>query len=385
MLKRFIIVVIVLLIIFGGIFGWKAFKAHKIAEHMKHASKPPVTVSTTRAREEPFQDRLQAVATLQSVQGVEITTQQPGKVVKFHFHSGQQVSAGDLLVQLNTRTDQAELKRRKAVLELRRLNLKRQRRLAKTQAASRSALDKARAQYQEAQAQVKAEQALIDQKRISAPFDGVLGIRKVNLGQYLSPGQVVVSLNGLDHLYVNFNLPQQDRAKVKVGQKVRFQVDTFPGQTFNAQVSAIDSHINAGTRNFAVQAEADNPQHQLQPGMFGEASLLLGAAQKVVVLPRTAISYKPYGNSVFLIRPDNSHQGKSASGGQENAGKIYKVHRVFVKTGEARNQSVAILKGVKAGQRVVTAGQLKLSDGSRVRIDNSHGPSKAPSQVSQSP
>lgn len=357
MKKAFVIVIIGLLIVFGGIFGFKAFVDHKIAEAMAHTPAPVVTVNAARAEITHWHPQVRAVASLTAVQGVDVTPQIAGNVTAIHFHSGQYVQAGALLVQIDDSNQLAELASDQAQLRLAASNLHRTRKLIATRAASQSLLDSDLASYQVDRAAIKNIQATLNKLAIRAPFSGYLGIRQVNVGQYLTPGTKIVDLQSWSPLYANFTLPQSDLRNIQVGTPVQLETDALPGQTFSGKVTALGSSINSSTRQIDVQATIDNPKNQLRPGLFGQLTVVRKQEENVLVIPVSAISYNTFGDYVYLIKKE-----KKAGKTQEVA-----VQQV-VKPGKQRDGMVEILSGLKPGDQVVTAGQVKLVNGSLVTI-----------------
>lgn len=365
MTKRMIIMLISAFIVFGGVFGWKAVQSYFIGQYFAHYTPPPETVSASSARTETWQPTLSAVGNITAVNGVELSPEVPGVIERFAFESGQVVKKGDLLIQLDDSGDKADLAGLKAQLELARINYARQQTLRKQKLGSPSDLDTARTLLRQAEANVVSKETVIAKKAIRAPFAGRLGIRKVNLGQYVAPGTPLVSLQSVDPVYVDFALPEQHIHEVHAGQTVRVSVDAFPGEVFTGKITAVDAEVDPRTRNLSLQATLDNPQQRLQPGMFAAVKVLLPAQEQVVTLPRTAISYSLYGKSVYVI------EERPAKKDDKNDAPVLVARQRFVETGQERGKEVAIVRGVKAGERVVTAGQLKLHDGAHVRIDNS--------------
>lgn len=375
MVKRLIIVVLALVVVFGGIFGWKAFVRYKIAQAMAARKPPPVTVSAVEAQILTWQPKILSVGSVRAVQGINVTSAVAGKIRAIAFKSGGRVQKGDVLVRLEASVDKAQLRSLKAQLELARIDLNRIKKLVARDAVSESKLDKARARYQRLQAEVAAQQALIAKKTIVAPFTGMLGIRLIDLGEYVAPGDDIVTLQALEPIHVDFSLPQERLPQLEPGLTVRVTTAAYPNRTFTGKITAINSKVEEATRNVRVQATVDNSQRLLMPGMFVDVAVLLPVTKKVVTLPQTAITYNPYGDSVFIVQPPEE--------GGEQA--LPTVTRVFVKTGETRGNQVQILKGVEPGQRVVTAGQLKLREGARVRIDNEITPGNYPSRKPAEP
>lgn len=359
MKKRMIIMLIGVAIVFGGVFGFDYVRSYFMGKFFANFQPPPAVINATKATEETWQPSLLAVGSLVAVKGVEVTTQVPGQVTDIYFHSGDHVEKGQPLLQLDARTDIQDLKNYQAQLTLAQLNYNRSAELYQKKAVSKSDLDTNQAQLEEAKALVQKTEVLIDEKKIEAPFAGKIGIRQVNIGQYLTAGTDIVSLQALNPLYVQFYLPEQELSKAKVGQDVTVTVDAFPGEKFAGTVTAIDSKVDTGTRNILIQATIPNDQKQLLPGMFVTVNVLLPVQKNVVTVPQTAISYSLYGDSVYVIKQD----------GTDKDGKpILKAYREYIKIGERRDNEVAIESGIKAGQEIVTSGQLKLQDGMRVQI-----------------
>lgn len=355
MIKRLILVLLLLTAMFGGIFGWKYFSGQKMAAMMAKPP-PPATIASAEVELETWQPYLYAVGSVEATQGVSVTTEVPGQVRKILAESGQHVEVGDVILQLDDSVDQAELDGLIAQHTLGKLQFERARKLLKDRSVSRSEYDQSRAQMDSAAATVTSKRALIGKKAIRAPFSGQLGIVEVNLGQYLSPGANIVPLQALDPVFVDYTLPERHFARVKVGQPVKVEVQAYPGRTFEGAISAINPGIESGTRSLRLRATLDNPDHLLRHGMFTEVRTVLPARDGILTLPRTAITYNPYGESVFLIQDKDGAQI---------------VQRRPVKTGEVRAGRVEIVEGLQVGQQVVSAGQNKLRNGQAVSIDNS--------------
>jgi len=353
--KRFILVLCCLLLLFGAIFGWKAYQGMQMAKRFSQP-RPPVSIATTTAKQESWRPYFTAVGSLTAPQEVYVSNEIPGLVRQIRFHSGTRVAKGALLLQLNDDVDRAELKGLLAERALARLQFQRMSRLFKTgKLASRADLDEARARLDGAAANVDAKQALIEKKRILAPFSGYLGIRQVNLGQYLAAGSQIVLLQRFDPIYADYALPERDFSQLALGQKVQVAVQTFPGRTFTGRISALEPGITRATRNFRIRATLSNPNGMLRPGMFAEVRSLMSTKHSVLTVPRMAISYAPYGNSVYVVVKEKG---------------ALVVQRRQVTTGTVRGRKVAIKTGLQAGEQVVIAGQLKLRNGQRVAINN---------------
>jgi len=363
-----ILIIIVLIVVGGigsGIYGFKNFVSGKIRESLAGVASAPQTVSTTEAALEEWQPQLQAVGSLRAMNGTDISPDVAGIVSAIHFESGADVTKGALLVELQDADDIAKLQSLQATAALARITYNRDLQQLKAQAVSQQTVDTDAQNLKSAEAQVTQQQATIDYKMIRAPFDGHLGIRLVDLGQYLSPGTPIVTLQALDPIFVDFYVPQQALDQIKVGQSLSVSVDTFPGQSFAGKIVAINPKVDPTTRNVEVRAQVANPDHRLLPGMFATVEIDTGAPQRLVTLPLTSIAFNPYGNTVYIVEDK----------GTGPDGKPQKIARqTFVTTGATRGDQVSVLTGVKEGQVVVTAGQNKLHNGSPVAINNSVQP-----------
>ena len=367
MARRAIITLVIIGLIFGVIFGYKRFVDQQIGKALSRP-RPPVAVSTTTARKEVWSPSLKAVGSLRAVSGVRVTTELPGKVVGLHFESGQKVQKGDLLVQLNDAPERAMREQLKAALSLATIDLQRAERLVKTHAISEQQRDQAQSTFDQTKAQLLNQEAIIAMKAIRAPFSGFIGLRLVDLGQYLNPGNEVATLQTLDPIYVDFALPQQHLAKVHDDQPVTVVVDAYPGEQFPGKISAIDPEIDSATRNFALRATLPNPDLKLRPGMFSDVLVDLKAKEDVITLPQAAVTFSPYGSTIYVVQEEKQENGSTA---------LVATMR-FVTPGDTRGDQVEILKGVKAGEVVVTAGQMKLQQGSKLTINNTIKPSESP-------
>lgn len=325
---------------------------------------PPQAVTTIVAQRERWPDTLHAIGTVAAVQGVTVSADLPGIVERIAFESGQSVREGDVLVQLDTKQEQAQLTAAQAGRDLARLNFERMEGLVKVGAISRAEYDLVATELKQTEARVAEIRATIARKTIRAPFSGLLGIRQVNLGQYLSGGDPVVPLQSLDPIYVNFGVPQQDTGKVVVGRTVRITSRDQAGIRFSGRVTAINSVVDEATRNIQVQATLANPQRLLRPGMFVQAEVQLGAARPLVTLPASAVSYAPYGDSVFVVGELQDANGQTYRG----------VRQQFVTLGGARGDQVAVVAGLEPEQEVVTSGAFKLRNGTPVVVNNSVQP-----------
>jgi len=331
---------------------------------------PPEAVTTIVARTERWPATLTAIGTVAAVQGVNVSADLPGTVVSIGFSSGQAIREGDVLARQDTRQEQAQLAAVESQRELARLNFERMQGLLNERVISRAEFDRATADQRQADARVGEIRAAIDRKTIRAPFAGILGLRQVNLGQYLAGGDPLVTLQSLNPIYVNFGVPQQATGQMQVGRAVRVTAEELAGTDFTGRITAIDSIVNEATRNMQVQATFANPHGRLHPGMFVQSEVVLGAASEVLTVPASAISYAPYGDSVFVVAELKNEKGQTYRG----------VRQQFVKLGSARGDQVGIVSGIKAGEEVVTSGVFKLRNGAAVQINNSVRPanSRAP-------
>lgn len=360
MAKRMILMLALTAVVIAGLGAVKYQQIQAAVAQAAAFQPPPEAVTTIVAAAEPWPDTLPVIGTTAAVQGVTVSADLPGLVARISFDSGRAVRAGDVLVELDTRQEQAQLAAAEAQRELARLNFERLQALVASGAISRAEFDQAAAEQKSTEARVGEIQAAIARKTIRAPFSGILGIRQVNLGQYLSGGDAVVPLQSLHPIYVNFGVPQQDTARVRVGGGVRITVDELSGASFDGKVTAVDSVVNQATRNVQVQATVPNPEGRLRPGMFVQAAVVTGATRKVVSLPASAIGYAPFGDSVFILADVKGPDGRTYRG----------VRQQFVKIGPTRGDRVAVLEGVKAGDEVVTSGVFKLRNGAAVLVNN---------------
>ena len=329
---------------------------------------PPEAVTTIVARDEQWSATLSAIGTAEAVNGVVVSADLPGIVDDIDFDSGRAVRAGQVLVRLDTRQERAQLAAAEAQRDLAQLNLKRANQLLEKGVVAQAEHDRIAAEASTADARVGEIRAAIDRKHIRAPFAGVLGIRQINRGQYLSGGDAVVPLQSMDPIYVNFSLPQQDVAALKVGADVRVSGDSVSAGPLMGRITAINSVIDAATRNVQVQATLRNPAGRLRPGMFVDVQVVLGGRHSVIALPASAIHYAPYGNSVFVVGDMKGPKGEKYRG----------VRQEFVKIGEGRGDQVAVLSGLKVGEEVVTSGVFKLRNGAAVLVDNKVQPGNNP-------
>lgn len=356
LIKRLLLVILLLVLIFGGIFGWKYLQTQQ-KQAAQSQPPPPATVSSAPVTTVRWQPTLSAVGSLVAVNGIDVTTEVAGKIEAIRFKSSGQVAKGDILVQLDATVDRAQLEGLKADMRLAALQLERNARLLPKRAVSQSTYDEAKAQYESAQAKVASQQALISKKTIRAPFSGLLGIREVDVGQYLSPGDKIVQIQQLTPIFVDYALPERHFEQLKAGQEIQVALSAYPGESFAGQITAVDAAVNPATRSIQVRATLPNPDGRLRPGMFAEVTTAQGEPRRVLTIPRTAVSYNPYGDFVFIAKTD------------ENGQKI--AQRVQITTGAIQQGRVEIIKGLALGQQVVQAGQQKLRNGQPIRIDNS--------------
>jgi membrane fusion protein (multidrug efflux system) len=368
MLKRMIAMLTVTLLIVAAL-GFVKFKQIQTAIAQGAAFQPPPeAVTTVVTAEEDWATGLSAIGTIAAVRGVTVTADLPGTVERITFDSGHAVHEGDVLAWLDTRQERAQLAAAEAQRELTRVNFDRMKGLLDESVVSRAEYDRATAEQRQADAHAGEIKAAIERKTIRAPFSGILGIRQVNLGQYLSAGDPLVTLQSLNPIYVNFGVPQQSATQMRVGRVVRVTLDEAIGAQCDARVTAIDSIVDPATRNVQVQATLENPDGHLRPGMFVQTEVDLGARSKVVSLPASAISYAPYGDSVFVVSDLKDPKGNAYKG----------VRQQFVKLGSARGDQIAVVSGLKAGDEVVTSGVFKLRNGAAVVINNKVRPANNP-------
>jgi membrane fusion protein (multidrug efflux system) len=365
MTKRIIYTIVGLIVVIGVLGGIKALQIHEMILHGEQSVVPPLPVNTAVVQRQSWQTLLTSVGSLEAVQGVMVTAELKGKVVQIGFEPGAMVRAGDLLVQQDISSEEAQLRGAEAALELARVNVERMRKLLSDETIAQSQYDNAEAQFKEAKAQVDNIRATIEKKTIRAPFAGRLGIRLVNLGQTLNEGDQIVSLQALNPIFANFFLPQQDLARIRQGLTVQLTTDVLPGEVVEGKITAINSQVDPSTRNIGVQATVANLQEHLRPGMFVKVAVVLPVQDKVLAIPATAVLYAPYGDSVFVVEEE-----KSEKNGQH--GKI--VHQQFVRLGEKRGDFVSVISGLKEGETVVSTGAFKLRNGQAVVVDNTLAP-----------
>lgn len=372
MTKRMIIMLFGCVLIFGGVFAMKYMGKKGMNQYFDNMPIPAATISATKAKSTTWAQQLEAVGTLTAVNGIQLTTEAAGIVESILFESGDTVEKGAILLTLDANTDRADLKTFEAQSRLAQVELKRIRSLYKLDSLSQADLDRAESEATQARARVLTQKARIAQKEIRAPFSGELGIRRVDLGQYVSPGTAIVSLQALDPLYVDFNLPEQNISQVSKGQAVEVKVDLLPGEVIAGEIQAIETRVDTETRNFPVRAQISNSQGRLRPGVFARVAIALPSSGEAIIVPRTAISYNAYGNSVFVIgKAEAKSEGEAAAAKDAPAQSETLVARQrFVKTGEARGDFVVITEGLEAGEQIVTSGLLKLRNNQPVVINN---------------
>jgi membrane fusion protein (multidrug efflux system) len=368
MLKRMLFMLAVVVILLGSL-GFVKFRQIQTAIAQGSSFQPPPTaVTTILAEKETWPSTLDVIGTVAAIQGVTVSADLPGTVAKIHFESGQWVHEGDILVELDTRQERAQLAAQQAQWELARINYERTEKLVKEGVVARTEYDNVTSQQKVTEGQVGEIKAAIDRKTIRAPFSGVLGIRQVNLGQYLAAGQAIVSLQSLNPIYVNFGVPQQTTAQLGMGRNLRITANDFPGLQFTGKVTALDSVVNEATRNLQVQTTLSNPQNKLRPGMFVQVALGLGSSTPVIVVPASAINYAPYGDSVYIVTDLKDPKGNTYKG----------VKQQIVKLGGARGDQVGIISGINPGDEVVTSGVFKLRNGAPVQVNNKVQPENNP-------
>ena len=399
MVKRFLIAAIIVGLFLGGVGYFNlVFKPKMIGEFMAKMVPPPATVTADIAKTERWTDKVRAIGTLVAIEGVDVAPQVGGLVMDYFFDSGHDVEKGQKLVKLDTSVEEADLADHKATLQQHNLDLERHSRLVKTSAVSQATLDATLAKRDSAAALVQKTEALIAQKTITAPFAGRLGLRHVERGQYVSPGQALVWLQSLDPIWVDFPVPESHVRKITTGGTIELAADAFPGQMFKGEIEAFDAKLGSDTRTLMVRARVPNPDRKLLPGMFANVAVLAGSVQEFVTVPRTAVTYGLYGDSVWVVKEEKSEATPSAPPtasaepiasaiasdatptGSIAAEKKLTAERRFVRVGTSEGDRIAILEGVKPGEEVITSGQLKLQPGATIKVDNS-GLLKAPAEL----
>ena len=362
MTKRMTIMLICVVLLLAALIGFNFFRAHMMAKFMASNAAPPATVTAVTAGYQTWQPQLAAIGSLRAVRGVDVTTEIAGLVREVAFASGQEVKAGQVLVHLNDDTDVAQLQSLQATADLAQTVYDRDRAQYDIKAISKAQLDADAADLRSKRAQVAQQAALIAKKTIRAPFAGRLGITTVNPGQYLNPGDAIVTLQAIDPIYADFTLPQQNLGQLAIGQAVAVDTNAYSATSFAGKILSISPRVDSATRNVQIEATVDNREKKLLPGMYANVKIDAGKAERYLTLPQTAITYNPYGATVFIVKP-------GAKPGPD--GKVMPVaQQVFVTPGPTRGDQVAILKGVEDRAQVVTSGQLKLKNGTPLVIDN---------------
>jgi membrane fusion protein (multidrug efflux system) len=368
MAKRMILMLVVAITVIAGL-GFVKFRQVKAAIATGASFQPPPTaVTTIVARSETWPSTMNVIGTAKAIQGVTVSADLPGTVNKINFESGKRVQEGDVLVELDTRQERAQLAAMEAQRDLAKINFGRVEQLVKQGVIARTEFDNATAQQKATEAQVGEIRATIARKTIRAPFSGVLGIRQVDLGQYLAAGQPIVPLQALNPIYVNFGVPQQSAPQVGVGHKLVVSSADLPGVEFAGRVTAVDAVVSEETRNVQVQATVPNRQDKLHPGMFVQVAVVSGSNRPVIALPATAISYAPYGDSVFVVTDIKDQSGKTFRG----------VRQTFVKVEGARGDQVGVVSGINPGDEIVTSGVFKLRNGAPIQVNNKILPGNNP-------
>jgi membrane fusion protein, multidrug efflux system len=368
MAKRMILMLVTVTALLGGL-GFLKYRQVEVAIAQGSSFQPPPTaVTTVVAKQETWPSTLTIIGTAAAIHGVTVSADLPGTVDKIHFESGQWVHEGDVLVELDTRQERAQLANLEAQRDLAQINYGRIEQLVKEGVMARSEYDNATAQQKATQAQVGDIRAAIARKTIRAPFSGVLGIRQADLGQYLAAGQAIVSLQSLNPIYVNFGVPQQNTSKLALGRSLRVTNTDLPGMEFKGRITALDSVVNEQTRNLQVQATLANPGDKLRPGMFVQVDLPLGKPRDVIALPASAINYAPYGDSVFVVVEMKDAKGKTYRG----------VRQQVVKIEGSHGDQVAITSGLNPGDEVVSSGVFRLRNGAPVQVNNKVQPENSP-------
>lgn len=368
MAKRMFFMLAVVIVVVAGL-GFFKYRQIQTAIAMGSSfAPPPDAVTTVVAKSETWPSTLDVIGTTAAIQGVTVSADLPGTVSKINFESGQSVHEGDVLVELDTREERAELAAAESDRDLAKINYDRDQQLVKEGVVAKMQSDNSSAQQKSTEAKVGEIKATIQRKTIRAPFSGVLGIRQINLGQYLAAGAAIVSLQALNPIYVNFGVPQQQAPLVKTGRILELTSDDVPGVEFKGRVTAIDSVVNEATRNLQVQATLPNPGEKLRPGMFVQVQLGLGSSRNVIPLPASAINYAPYGDSVFVVTDLKDPKGKSYRG----------VRQQFVKVQGSRGDLVGVISGINPGEEVVSSGVFKLRNGGAVQVNNKVQPPNNP-------
>ena len=395
MIKRLLIVGTIVALFLAGVAWFNlVFKPAMIAEFIGKMAPPAATVTAEKAKVEEWVDRVHSIGTMVAIEGVDVSPQQGGMVVEYFFDSGDDVEKGAKLVKLDTSVEEADLANNKATLVQANLDYDRQVNLVKKGAVSQAMLDQTIAKRDSAAAEVQKVEAIIAQKTITAPFAGRLGLRRVEKGQYVSVGQALVWLQALDPIWVDFPVPESEVARFKVGSPIEITVDAYPGEMFKGKVEAFDARLNQDARTLMVRGTLPNPDRKLLPGMFANAAVLAGEPKHVVTVPRTALTYSLYGDSVWVVKHEAAQASPAPTPTSSKAEPVgtaiaadapaaepkLKAERRFVRVGPTQGDRIAIAEGIKAGEEVVTSGQLKLQQGAEIKVDNS-GALKPPAEL----
>lgn len=365
MKKAFLFSIVGLIILVAVLVGVKGLQIKRMIAQGESYVPPPTPVTTAEVQSASWPTELTAVGSLEAFQGVMVTAELSGKVVKIDFDPGSVIKAGDLLVQQDTSSETAQLRSAQASMQLALLNLERAKELLPSNVISQSSYDGVEAQYKQAAAQVDAIQATIAKKTIRAPFAGRLGIRQVNLGQILNDGDLIVSLQAMDPIFVNFQLPQQELAKIRQGFKIKLTTDALPGKVVKGTITAINPQVDSATRNIRIQATVANKDEQLHPGMFVNVAVALPKERAILAIPATAVLYAPYSDSVFIVE-------KKKADGSAGGGSV--VRQQFIRMGDKRGDFIAVASGLEEGQTVVSTGSFNLRNGQLVVVDNTLSP-----------
>ncbi|MGH6791726.1 MAG: efflux RND transporter periplasmic adaptor subunit [Methyloceanibacter sp.] len=394
MFKRLLIAGILVALFLGGVAYFQmVFKPAMIADFVSKMAPPPATVTTEPAKTETWVARVHSIGTLVAIEGVEVAPQLGGTVINYFFDSGQEVKQGAKLVQLDISVEEADLVSAKATLHEADLDRERQANLVTKGAVSQAVLDTSTAKRDSAAAAMARIEAIIAQKTITAPFTGKLGLRRVEKGQYVSPGQALVWLQALDPIWVDFPVAESEVAKFKIGSKIELTVDTYPGEVFKGEVEALDARLSQDARTLMVRGTLPNPDRKLLPGMFANTAVLAGEPRELVTVPRTALTYSLYGDSVWVVKEGAPEEDAPPTASAEGTGAAIAAaapeapkltaERRFVRVGQTEEGRIAILEGIKAGEQVITSGQLKLQPGAAIKVDNADAlkpPAELPKQ-----
>lgn len=373
--RRMTIMLCGVFLLLGLIFGFNQLKTFMIKHFIAGMGLPPATVSTMVVETTAWQPKLSSVGNVRAFRGVDLSTEIGGLVQTVPIKSGMDVKEGDLLIKLNDASDVAQLNSLKAQADLAKVINERDKQQLAIQAISKNVFDTSKADAKSKQAQVEQQTALVSKKNLKAPFSGRVGIVMINPGQFVNPGDKLLTLQTLDPIFVDFNLPQSNAEQIQVGQEIVVTTDAFKDASFTGKVTAVSPKVDTNTRNIQIEAQLANPDKKILPGMFANVNIKLGDEVKMLTLPQTAVTYNPYGSTIFIAKPTGKKdkQGKPALEAQQ----------VFVTTGPTRGDQVAILKGVEEGATVVTSGQLKLKNGTPLIVNNKVLPSNSPNPQPQ--